>query len=78
VAPTTWCGGGVPAAQGRGVPTTRRVTQPASVEVEAAAADPERRGLRRGSGLAGKLSGSPGCARGITRWRWRVGCTRAG
>jgi hypothetical protein len=27
--------------------------QPASVEVEAAAADPERRGLRRGSGLVG-------------------------
>jgi hypothetical protein len=53
VAPTAWCGGGVPAARGGGVPTARRVTQPASVEVEAAAADPERRGLRRGSGLAG-------------------------
>jgi hypothetical protein len=53
VAPTTWCGGGAPAARGGGIPTARSVTQPTSVEVEAAVADPERRGLRRGSGLVG-------------------------
>jgi hypothetical protein len=76
VAPTAWCGGGVPTARGGGVPTARRVTQPAGVEV--AAVDPERRGLRRGSGLVGALSGSPSCMRGIARRRWRVGCTRAG
>jgi hypothetical protein len=42
VASTAWCGDGVPAARGRGVPTARRVTQPVGVEVEAAVVDPEQ------------------------------------
>jgi hypothetical protein len=53
VVPTAWCGGGIPAARGGGVSMARRVMQPAGVEVEAAAVDPEQRGLRHGSGLAG-------------------------
>jgi hypothetical protein len=40
VAPITWYGGGIPKAWGGGISKTRRVTQPAGVEVEAAAARP--------------------------------------
>jgi hypothetical protein len=78
LAPTTWFGGGVSVARGKGVLTTRRVTQPAGMEVEATETDPERRGLRCGSGLAGSAEWSSGSARGIARRPWRVGCTRAG
>nr|ACR35497.1 unknown [Zea mays] len=42
-----------PGVAGQTRPGSTEVTQPAGVEVEAAAANPERRGLRRGSVLAG-------------------------
>jgi hypothetical protein len=75
---TAWCEGSVPAARGRGVPTARRVTQPAGVEVEAMAADSERRGLPRGSGLAGGAKWVVGLRVRDRASALVVGCTHAG